>query len=205
MADGLWEIPLKGGGVFKVDPAVLQGDDFPPEVYAQLLRDGLQVRLNGGMSKFKVKDLSEEEMVGAKEAIAAKAQENWEALCEGKIKTTRKGASKIPGAVKTRAMQIAKAIVKDLIRKEGHKVSAYKAAEIKEMAEELLGGHPEIIEQASEELAAMSKKGEETKIALPEKFKNDSSRKAKPRGKPTAALAAAARKRGETKQASARH
>lgn len=190
------KIPLKGGATLDVDLEIIQGDDFPVEVYRQLILDGLQVRLNGGMTKFKVKDLEGEELAEQQEAIKAKAQENFQALCEGKLKTKSK-SGKIPGAVKTRAMQKAKALAKDAIRRAGHKVSAYSAAEIKEMAEEILAADPTIVEEATKEIEAQTKKGEEKQIALPAKFAKDDSRKAKPRGKPEAAIAAAAKKRKE--------
>lgn len=195
-------IPLKGGTYKEIDLDLLQSDEFPAEVYKQLILDGLQVRLNARMSKISVKGLEGEELTDAQAAVEARAEENWQALCEGKI--GRAKGVKVSGAVKARAMQKAMALAKDAIRREGYKIGAYTAAERKEMATAILESDPSLIDEAKRELEEQEAKGKEKKIALPEKFKREDA-KAKPRGKPVAALAAAKKKRGEQATAQARH
>ena len=50
--------------------------------------------------------------------------------------------------VRTFATHQARGKVKELIRAEGHKVSAYTARQISEMAEDYLAQHPELVAKA---------------------------------------------------------
>lgn len=191
------QIPLKGGQAFPVDMDFINGPDFPVEMFRAVFLKGLQAVVNGtGMSKLTVKDLDGEELEEVQGKIRAQAEANFQALCEGKMGRSRAGGPKLPAAVKTRAMQKATALAKDAAKRAGYKWGAYSAAEKKEMAVLILENDPELIEEAKAELAAQEKKGQEKGIALPEKFKKAEA-KAKPRGKPTAAIEAAKRKRQE--------
>jgi hypothetical protein len=191
------EIPLKGGVNFPVDLDEILGEDFPGISYQKIIVEGLKVVLKAKTEKQVVKDKEGEELAEAQAAIRAIAEENLQDLREGNVKATRK-AAKIPGAVRTKAVQNAKAKVKVAIKKAGYKLSSFKAKEITEMANQYLEEHPELIEQAVKELTAQEQDAGD--IALPESF-TDGKEKVKPRGKPTAALAAAARKRGEVRLA----
>ena len=136
-------IPLKfNAGNIEVDLKAL-----PDDVYRECMLQGLKVILNRGMSKLK-KDTE-----GVKEQVQAIAQENLDKAKASQIKFTGGAkAEKVSGKVKTEAMRLARGIVKDELKKAGHKVSHYAASDITAAAKALLEENPELLEQAKKNL-----------------------------------------------------
>jgi len=100
--------------------------------------------------------------------ILEAVQGQWELAMEGKTRITG-GKSKVrKGAENVKAMQIARAIVKDALKRAGHKVSTYPAKEITKLAEALLDGEEgeEIRADARAELEKIQVKSEKAGRAI---------------------------------------
>lgn len=195
------EISLKGKTKFQVDLDEVLDESFPAVSFKQLIVWGLEHGLGAGMQKITgVKDAEGEELIEIQEKVMEIAEKNMQNLREGKARSV-KGGTKIAGAVKTRAMQKARAIVKDTLRKHGLKVSAYKAKEITAEAEKLLAAHPEIIQEAEAELNALKEKSKAVEIDVSHMVKEEA--KVKPRKGNVKALEAARAARGKKGEARA--
>lgn len=129
------------------------GGDLSPEVFTEALGLGLKVLINRGTSKITKAAYPKAEELAA--AAISKAGEQLELIRTNKIKFTgQKKAAGISGEVKTRAMQLAKAIVKDEMKRVGKKIAHTKASEITATAKEVLEIMPELYEQAKAEVEA---------------------------------------------------
>ena len=122
----------KGKAMIEIDTASLSD-----EVYREILLQGLKVLVNRGTSKItKTTYPNDAEL---KTAAMAKAVEQVEAIKAGTIKFTGgKAKSTVSGAVKTEAMRLARNLVKDELKRQGEKISHYKASVITASAKELL-------------------------------------------------------------------
>ena len=164
------QIPIsKGTDLFiEVDTDELMDESFPVDSFKEILFQGLKQVLNRGQSKLaSSKGLPEKEQVGNNAALLSKAEETLEAMRKGEIRVTGgKSKSKASGAVKTEAMRIARALVKDALKRDGKKVSHIAAKEITAAAKELIEGEygPEIIAQA--EATIKAREAEEAKIKI---------------------------------------
>src|SRR5258706_10711794 len=96
---------------------VIDTDKIPQEVYEAALLEGLKTFINKKMTKVTKKDIPDEKQ-RQDEAILI-ATQNVEDLMEGKIGRARKAKTKAPGAVMTEARRLAKALVKDEMKRQG--------------------------------------------------------------------------------------
>lgn len=133
-------------------------DALPIEVYKEMLRLGAETYINkvgmskvgAGLTKLEGNDLDK-----AQKAVVAQAQKNVDDMMKGDIKLPGgKSDKKVPAAVNTEAMRLARNIVKDLIKKDGKKISHYPASEITAGAKVVLANDPSIYEQAEANLKA---------------------------------------------------
>ena len=112
---------------------------IPDDVFAEVVLQGLKVLLNRGMSKVTKETYPVASEMQAKAMEVATAQ--VEAVMTSKIKFTGgKKKSGATGAVMTEARRLAKAFVKDEIKRQGLKVSHYEASEITQAANNYLEG-----------------------------------------------------------------
>lgn len=128
-------------------------DKIPADVYAEAMLQGLKVLLNRGTSKVTKAAYPNADELKAKAVETAQAQ--LELVMTSKIKFTgQKKASGVTGAVRTEAMRLAKALVKDELKRQGFKLSHIEASEITKVAKEYLEASPELIEQAKANIEA---------------------------------------------------
>ena len=112
-------------------------DKIPEDVYAEALLLGLKVLLNRGTSKVTASTYPNAEELKA--AAFAVAEKQMELVNTSKIKFTGgKKKSGTSGAVMTEARRLAKALVKDEIKRQGGKISHYEASEITKAANAFL-------------------------------------------------------------------
>lgn len=168
------QVPVvKGKGMVDIDTEKLNDDMFRAVVEA-----GLKVLVNGGTSKITKATYSDEAELKA--AAMAKAEERVKELLEGTLKVPgRKAAKKASGAVMTEARRLAKAHVKDLMRKAGIKISHVDAKEITGAANALLESMPELIEEAKANIEAREKTEVAGKIDIASLIKINPTKKAK--------------------------
>ena len=129
-------------------------DEIPDDVYQEILLQGLKVLLNRGMSKVTKETYPNSEEMKAKAVEVAQAQ--LELVKTSKIKFTGgKKKSGATGAVMTEARRLAKALVKDELKREGIKISHVEASEITKYANAFLEseGGAALIEKAKANLA----------------------------------------------------
>jgi|SRR5579872_4850939 len=142
-------------------------DDLPAEVYREVLVQGLKVLLNRGMGEIKTTGLKDKELATAQKIAMDKAEENLERVYSGKIR--RSAASKAKGLsreVKTEAMRLARALIKDAIKRGGGKISHYPAKEITALAAEYLEGEGGKVLVATAEANVNKLKEEEKSIKI---------------------------------------
>src|ERR1017187_5729515 len=128
--------------------------DIPDDVYQEALLQGLKVLLNRGASKITKETYPQAEELKA--AALAKAQEQLELVQTSKIKFTGgKKKSGATGAVMTEARRLAKALVKDELKRAGIKISHVEASEITKAANLYLESEKGalLVEQAMANLA----------------------------------------------------
>lgn len=155
-----WETPLKGHmdvtlddgrvvtkdyirfavpkGSSKEDPGYAEVciSDLPDHVFTEAILKGVSgLAMRGGYAKIKGPKTED----SRKNAMAA-VQANLDALYAGNIRVSAGAKTKISGAVRTLAMQYARQLVKDAIKRGGEKISHYSAREITSAAEMILGG-----------------------------------------------------------------
>lgn len=146
------QIPItKAAGVIEFDTDELLDDKFPADMYLEIVKLGMKAILNRGMSK-----IVGEKTDGSKKAAMEIAEGNLGKLREGKIKRSA-GSAKAKGGnreLTTEAMRLAKALVKDAIKRNGEKVSTRTAAQITAAAKLVLEGEhgPGIWEMAEANL-----------------------------------------------------
>ena len=144
------QIPItKAKGKF----VTIDTDKIPAEVYTEAMIQGLKVLANRGTSKITAASYPDAEERAA--AAVEMAEKQVELINTGKIKFTgQKKAAGISGEVKTEAMRLAKALVKDEMKKNGIKISHVEASEITRTAKDWLEAMPEIYEQAKATIEA---------------------------------------------------
>lgn len=109
-------------------------DDLPDDVAKEVVLQGLKTLMNRGMSK--ITDAKKD--VKAREAAMEVAAKNAENLYAGQIRMSAGVRTKITGAVKTEAMRLARALIKEALKASGKKVSLIPAKVISQYAEALL-------------------------------------------------------------------
>lgn len=138
-------------GSIEIDPEKITDD----AMYEFIFKTGLDTLVNKvGMSKIAtgITKLSGDAATKAKAAVLKQAQENVEAIYAGTLKGAR-AKSKVSGAVNTEAMRLAKAMVKEHLRTNGYKISAFDAKEITAYAKEVLAANPDLLKKAEANLA----------------------------------------------------
>lgn len=105
--------------------------DVPNDVYMEALALGLKELVNRGMSKL-TKAAFKGNEADLAEACQKVAETNLEKIKSSEIKFAGKKAKAkgLDRAVVTEAMRLAKALVKDAFRAQGHKISTIKASTI---------------------------------------------------------------------------
>lgn len=145
-------VPKGGGATLDVDI-----DAIPPEAFSAIVLAGLEAYLGKRMSKITgLTKLSGDDLTKAHEAATKIATENLANIMAGKI--TAKGkkakADGVSREVKTEAIRLAKAVVKDQIRAAGMKISHVAAKDITAAANELIANDPSYFETAKANIAA---------------------------------------------------
>jgi len=133
-------------------------DDIPADVWAEVILQGLKVLLNRGTSKVTKETYPKAEELAAKAVEVA--NEQLELVMTSKIKFTGgKKKSGATGAVMTEARRLAKALVKDELKRAGIKISHVEASEITKAANAYLetAKGAALIEQAKVNLAEREK------------------------------------------------
>lgn len=156
----LLRVPVTKGG--KDAFIEFETNDIPEAVYAEALLQGLKVLANRGTSKITKEAYPVPEEMKA--AAVAKAEEQKAEMLKvdtdgkyiGKTKLTgqKASSSKASGKVMTEARRLAREVVKDLMKKNGIKISHVKASEITAVANELIAQDDSFITKAEENLAA---------------------------------------------------
>ena len=153
-------------------------DDIPPDVWAEVILQGLKVLVNRGTSKVTKTTYPKEAELKAKAMEVAEAQRT--AMYEGKIKLTggAKTTGKVSGAVKTEAMRLARNLVKDELKRQKIKISHVAASDITAAAKALLEQDDSLIAQATENLKAREAVPVGDKINISALIKIDPKKKA---------------------------
>jgi len=179
------KVKLKGGvGEIEVDASKIVDMD----IYQYIFQVGLETIINKvGMSKIAVgiTKAEGEDKVKRTAEIVEQAQRTVQAMYDGNLKGA-KATSKRTGATQTEAMRLAKALVKDTLRSNGYKISAFNAKELIAFAKEVLSGNPDLYKRAEENLKARAElpiKGLNIAAMLGDKA-GDESLKAKPKVPP---------------------
>jgi hypothetical protein len=129
---------------------------LPNHVYQELLVLGGKAATTRGMTtltKEKFPDPDELQAVALE-----KAKSNLEDLYAGKL--TIRGASKdskVPREVMTAARNIARKMVKEILKRRGVKVTQVKSSDITKAANSMLAANPSIIEKARKEIEDIEK------------------------------------------------
>lgn len=133
-------------------------DDIPADVWAEVILQGLKVLLNRGTTKVTKETYPKADELAAKAMEVANQQ--LEMVMTSKIKFTGgKKKSGATGAVMTEARRLAKALVKDELKRAGIKISHVEASEITKAANAYLetAKGAELVEQAKNNLAEREK------------------------------------------------
>jgi hypothetical protein len=177
------KISLKGGVEVEVDSSKITDMD----VYQAIFVEGLKAILNkGAVTKLAtgITKKGEAEQADLKKNILVEAEKTRDALYEGQLK--QRGSAKRSGAVNTEAMRLAKALVKQTLRDNGYKISAFDAKELTAFAKEVLASNSDLYKTAEENLkarAALPVKGLNVAAMLGERA-GDADLKAKPKVPP---------------------
>lgn len=170
VSDTVQAKPQPKGTIFKVEVTKAKQSldintrDLPDNVYQEAIRQGLKVLLNRGMTKITKETYPNADELKA--AALAKAELTFEDMKAGKIRIVGGGKDKITGAVKTEAMRMARAMVKDELKRQKIKISYVDAKDITEAAERTLRLRPEILEKAKEAVEARAAEAEKLKEGL---------------------------------------
>lgn len=138
--------------------------DLPDEVYMEALRQGLKVLANRGTTKITKSEYpNPDELKAAALAKATTIKADMEA---GKIRIVGGGKDKVTGAVKTEAMRMGRALVKDELKRQKIKISYVDAKDITKMAEDIIRINPEIMEKAKQAVEAREAEAAKLKEGL---------------------------------------
>lgn len=168
------QVPVvKGKGSVDIDI-----EKLPDDMYKAALEAGLKVLINGGASKITKAEYPDEAELKA--AAMAKAEERVAQMLDGTLKLPGvKAAKKASGAVMTEARRLAKAIILDLMRKQGIRKADVDAKEITAAANELIEQQPDILEEAKANIEAREKSEVAGKIDISALIKINPTKKAK--------------------------
>lgn len=189
VAGETFTIALKGdAGNITINTAIDLADD---NVYKAVMQAGLEAIFNkaNGMAKIiaGVTKLEGAELEKRKAEIIEAAGKTKDQLTAGVVPGAKR--VKTSGAEGTEALRIAKNIIKDLLRNQGLKQSAFTAKQLTEAAKAVLAKQPHIMDLARKNLAERATEAQGTKqldlsTLLGDKV-NDPASKAKPKVAPT--------------------
>jgi hypothetical protein len=141
----------KAKGTIEIDTGML-----PEHVYREIIIQGCKVLINRGMTKLTKEAYPDADLLKA--AAMEKAEETLQNMYDGKIRIMGGAKSdKVPREVMTEARRIARALVKDGLKRAGVKISYVESSEITKAANVLLADQPQILEQAREEVERRQK------------------------------------------------
>ena len=147
------KVKLKGGaGEVDVVPSRIVDE----EVYTFIFQAGLDALINKiGMSKIAagLTKLEGEEKTKRSAEVIEQALKTIQAMYDGDLKGA-KATSKRTGAVQTEAMRLAKALVKQTLKDNGYKISAFDAKELTAFAKDVLKDNPDLYNTAEANLKA---------------------------------------------------
>lgn len=147
------KVKLKGGaGEVDVVPSRIVDE----EVYTFIFQAGLDALINKiGMSKIAagLTKLEGEEKTKRSAEVVEQALKTIQAMYDGDLKGA-KATSKRTGAVQTEAMRLAKALVKQTLKDNGYKISAFDAKELTAFAKDVLKDNPDLYKTAEANLKA---------------------------------------------------
>lgn len=148
----------KAKGMIEVNTGML-----PEHVYREIIIQGTKVLLNRGMTKLTKEAYPDPDLLKA--AAMEKAEETLQNMYDGKIRIMGGAKSdKVPREVMTEARRIARALVKDGLKRAGVKISYVESSEITKAANVLLADQPQILEQAKEEVERRQKAASKVQI-----------------------------------------
>lgn len=127
-------------------------DKIPENVYAEALRLGLKELVNRGMTKLTkaaFKDVQEDLAA----AVMEVAQKNFDNILAGKIRIAGAKSDKASGKVMVEARRLAKAAVKEELKRQNIKVSYVSAKDLTEAANALIASDPSFVEKAKVNVA----------------------------------------------------
>jgi hypothetical protein len=129
----------------------VETDRLPTHVYQEALVQGLKALLIRGQTTFTKEKYPDPDELQA--ASLEKTKATLEDLYAGKV--TIRGASKdskVPREVMTAARNIARKMVREILKRRGVKVTRVKSSEITKAANSMLASNPSIIDKARKEL-----------------------------------------------------
>lgn len=126
--------------------------DLPEEAFVEIVALGLKTFLNKGMGDVKTKDLEGDALSKAKAEALKFANDNLSKLLSGDFKRSASKTAKVAGKVMTEAKRLARNFVKDQLKRAGHKVSHYPAAEITKAAVALIDADNNWVKMAEDSL-----------------------------------------------------
>jgi len=135
-------------------------DALPESMYKRAMEEGLKVLLNSRMSKVTIAKKEGKELEDSHASAMLIAEENLKRLLAGTLEKRGASTAKEAGVdryVMSEARRLAKELVKNEIRRAGHKPSMVEAKDITAAANALLESDPSFIEQAKLNLAERSK------------------------------------------------
>jgi hypothetical protein len=131
----------------------IETDELPKEVYIEAMVLGLKTLANRGTSKITKEAYPDAEQLKA--AALEVANQQVELIKTGKIRFTgTKKPKQASGEIMVEARRLAKALVKEEMKRQGLKISHYKASEITKVANGWIDENPEIMEQAKANVEA---------------------------------------------------
>lgn len=145
------QIPITKAGN---KPIPVETDTLGDAMVELIYREGLKVLLNAKMSKVSVAKLVGKDLEDAQAAAYEIGMKNFAALEAGTIVKGRTAAAKsgVPAEVRTEAMRLARAIVKDEARNAGLRPSLIPASEITAAAKQVLEDNPDLFAKAQENI-----------------------------------------------------
>lgn len=130
----------------------IETNDLPEAMYEEALILGLKAILNRGTTKItKEAYPNEDELKAAALKVAEKQKKD---LMDGKIRRTGAKAQKVSGALMTEARRLARALVKDELKRQGIRATYVEASEITKAANAYIAVDPSILEKAQANLDA---------------------------------------------------
>lgn len=155
--DGIVSIPISKAGNRTIQ---VDANSLPADMFKLVVIEGLKAVLNSRMSKITgLKTLEGQALADQQDAAFKIAEENLKTLIEGNVKKRGVAAkSKLPAAVMTEARRLAKEVVKNEIRKAGHKISHIPASVITDAANKLIADDASYIDMAKANIEARTAK-----------------------------------------------